>query len=71
MSEATYEAVKLHSEDKARAEKISAEIGLPIVHTIGVALEALAALPKKTQERLVRERRERVIQSDRRRPAVA
>lgn len=54
-----YESIKVYDEDRGRAQAIHEDRGLPIIQAIGCALEGWDQLPRKVQDRIIRERLKR------------
>lgn len=62
----SYEAIKIRDEDRAVAMEIARYSGLPLIHSIGAALDAWKKAPRKVREDVIRTRRALRLETDRR-----
>lgn len=59
MTAKPYESIKIHSDDYGRVEEIRANRGLPLIESIGCAVEGWSYIPRKVQDRIIRDRAQR------------
>jgi hypothetical protein len=67
----SYESIRIRDEDYETAKSIRVETALPIIDSVGVAIQGWQLLPAKTRQRLIRQRTQRADRIDRRRPKSA